>query len=189
MGKNKKSTIEIFDNFKNETIVVDSSEEWYFYNWVLEAKQLEIVIEYEYQPESFLLTEKAKYTPAFGKPKEKHLLAEHSYTADFYLKFDKKYGEKLSEFFKIDIDALDGVGNPEVWIDVKAGFNRFGGDRTFSINQKLVYDKHGVFVQKVVPLEMFEKLGAPEAAKLTIKTKKPTLKYAGLKSIKDAFEI
>lgn len=189
MGKNKKSTIEVYDYFKNETIVVDSAEEYYFYNWLLEAKKLNIVIEYEYQPKSFLLTNKAKYIPAFENPKmkEKHLLAEHSYTADFRFKIDRKYGSKISEYFKVDVKSLDSNGNPEIWIDIKGNFNRFGGDRSFSINQKLVYDKHGIYVQKVVPYDCFEKLGIPEAAKYTLKTKKPTLKYVGLKIINEIF--
>ena len=43
---------------------------------------------------------------------------------------------------------------------------------------------------KVVPEEMFSKLGRPEAAKYTVKTKKPTAKYAvGFKTLKDVFVV
>ena len=191
MGKNKRSTITIDDPIHGKTgYELDSAEEWYFYQWLIEAYKLGIVIDFEYQPASFQITEKFKYVPAFGNPKkkEKHLLADHEYTADFRITFDKKYGEKLSEYFKIPVEAINLQGNPNVWVDVKGGFNRFAGDRNFSIHQKLVWDKYRVYVQKVVPEELFKKLGVPDAAKYTIKTKKPTAKYAvGSKSVEETF--
>ena len=193
MRKNKKSTVTINDRIHGiDSVEIDSNEEYYVFNWVMDAHDLKIVKEFEYQPKEFLLTEKFKYVPAFGNPKqkEKHLLADHVYTADFKITFDKQFGEKLSEYFKIPIEAIDANGNAVVYMDVKGGFNKFGGDRNFSIHQKMVWDKYRIYVQKVVPEEMFKKLGVPEAAKYTIKTKKPTAKYAvGAKSLKETFEI
>ena len=184
MGKNKRSTVTFFDEIKNESVEVDSNEEWYFYSWLIECKKLGIVLDYEYQPKEFLLTEK------FGNPKkkEKHLLADHVYTADFRIVFNKLYGEKLSEYFKIPLEAIDTNGDAVVFVDVKGGFNRFAGDRNFSIHQKMMWDKYKIYVQKIVPEDLFKKLGTPEAAKYTIKTKRPTAKYAvGSKSVKEAF--
>ena len=190
MGKNKRSTVTFFDEIRNESVEVDSNEEWYFYSWLIECKKLGIVLDYEYQPKEFLLTEKFKYVPAFGNPKkkEKHLLADHVYTADFRIVFNKLYGEKLSEYFKIPIEAIDANGDAVVFVDVKGGFMMHGSDRTFSIHQKMMWDKYKIYVQKIVPEDLFKKLGTPEAAKYTIKTKKPTAKYAiGSKSIKETF--
>lgn len=190
MRKNKRSTVVFFDEIRNESIEVDSNEEWYFYSWLIECKKLGVVLDYEYQPKEFLLTEKFKYVPAFGNPKkkEKHLLADHVYTADFRIVFNSLYGEKLSEYFKIPIEAIDANGNVVVFVDVKGGFMMHGSDRTFSIHQKMVWDKYKTYIQKIVPEDLFKKLGAPEAAKYTIKTKKPTAKYAvGSKSVKEAF--
>ena len=190
MGKNKRSTVTFFDEIRNESVEVDSNEEWYFYSWLIECKKLGIVLDYEYQPKEFLLTEKFKYVPAFGNPKkkEKHLLADHVYTADFRIVFNKLYGEKLSEYFKIPLEAIDTNGDAVVFVDVKGGFNRFAGDRNFSIHQKMMWDKYKIYVQKIVPEDLFKKLGTPEAAKYTIKTKRPTAKYAvGSKSVKEAF--
>lgn len=190
MGKNKRSTVTFFDEIRNESVEVDSSEEWYFYSWLIECKKLGIVLEYEYQPKEFLLTEKFKYVPAFGNPKkkEKHLLADHVYTADFRIVFNKLYGEKLSEYFKIPLEAIDTNGDAVVFVDVKGGFMMHGSDRTFSIHQKIMWDKYKIYVQKIVPEDLFKKLGTPEAAKYTIKTKRPTAKYAvGSKSVKEAF--
>ena len=190
MGKNKRSTVTFFDEIRNESVEVDSNEEWYFYSWLIECKKLGIVLDYEYQPKEFLLTEKFKYVPAFGNPKkkEKHLLADHVYTADFRIVFNKLYGEKLSEYFKIPIEAIDANGDAVVFVDVKGGFMMHGSDRTFSIHQKMMWDKYKIYVQKIVPEDLFKKLGTPDAAKYTIKTKKPTAKYAvGSKSVKEAF--
>lgn len=193
MGKNKKSTVSIDDRIKGtKNVELDSAEEYYVYNWIMDAFELGIVKEYEYQPKEFLLTEKFKYVPAFGNPKakEKHLLADHVYTADFRIVFNRLHGEKLAEYFKIPIEALNANGDAVVYIDVKGGYNRFGGDRNFSIHQKMTWDKYKIYVQKVVPEEMFSKLGRPEAAKYTVKTKKPTAKYAvGFKSLKDVFVV
>lgn len=191
MGKNKKSTVTLEDYvYGKENVEVDSNEEYYVYHWIMEAYVAGIVKEYEYQPKEFQLTDKFKYIPAFGNPKqkEKHLLADHVYTADFRIVFNKSFGEKLSEYFKIPLEAIDANGDAVVYMDVKGGFNRFAGDRNFSIHQKMVWDKYKIYVQKVVPEELFKKLGTPDAAKYTIKTKKPTAKYAvGSKSVKETF--
>ena len=108
MGKNKKSTVTVDDYvYGKDSVEVDSNEEYYVYHWIMEAYVAGIVKEYEYQPASFKLTEKFRYVPAFGNPKqkEKHLLADHEYTADFKIKFNKLYGERLSEYFKIPLEA------------------------------------------------------------------------------------
>ena len=141
MGKNKKSTVTLKDYiYGKESVEVDSNEEYYVYHWIMEAYVAGIVKVYEYQPKEFQLTDKFKYVPAFGNPKkkEKHLLADHVYTADFRIVFNKLFGEKLSEYFKIPLEAIDANGDAVVYIDVKGGFMMHGSDRTFSIHQKIV---------------------------------------------------
>lgn len=162
MGKNKKSKIKIFDKNRGKDIDIDSVEEWSFYNWILELYDLGVVKKYEYQPESFNLVSDKKYIPLYNneKKKERSLLRSHEYTADFKVIFDKSYGELLSGYFKIDSGMVHG-NEIEIWIDVKGTFQRNGGDRAFSINQKLVYDKFGIYVQKTVPRDLFSILGVP----------------------------
>lgn len=174
MGKNKKSKFVFFDEFLNLNIEVDSQEEYQFYTWIIEAKKLNIVLDYKYQPESFLLTEKFSYVPLFNNPKnkEKHLLADHLYTADFKLVFNYKYGELLSKYFKISKNNLNSDGNIEVFIDVKGGFMNNGSGRSFSINQKMVYDKYKILINKLVPKDFFLKLGCPKKLFFTEKTHK-----------------
>lgn len=162
MGKNKKSIIEIIDPNLKQTVQLDSLEEWQMYNWVLELYELGVIKEYEYQPTEFQLTPKYTFVPAFNNPKKKAktLLQPHIYTADFRLVCDEKYGETLSKYFKISNEMIhDGVIT--LFLDIKGTFQKNGGARTFSINQKLVFEKYGVYVQKTVPQDLFPVLGVP----------------------------
>lgn len=162
MGKNKKSNIEILDPNFNQIIIVDSMEEWQVYNWVLELYELGVIKSYEYQPTEFQLTPKYTFVPAFNnsKKKSKTLLQPHIYTADFKLIFDEQYGELLSKYFKISNEMIqDEVIT--LYLDIKGTFQKNGGARTFSINQKLVFEKYGVYVQKTVPQDLFAVLGVP----------------------------
>lgn len=189
MGRNKKSNVEVLDEFTSTKVTVDSNEEYYIYQWAMECKKLGIIKEYVYQPESFHLTDKFTYVPLFGnvKCKEKHLLQDHIYSADFKFVFDMKYGEKLAQYFKIGQQSVNKDGDIEVWVDVKGTFQRFGGDRSFSINQKLVYDKHKIYVQKITPKECFAILGAPHAARYTIKKKSVSHVFDGYNYIETVF--
>lgn len=162
MGKNRKSELEIFDPNLNDVIHLDSMEEWQVYNWVLELFELGVLKKYEYQPPEFNLTSKYQYVPLFNNPKkrEKSLLQSHIYTADFKLEFPIQYGELLSKYFKIS-EQMVKDDSIILYLDIKGTFQKNGGARTFSINQKLVYEKYGVYVQKVVPQDLFKELGIP----------------------------
>lgn len=160
-GKNKKSTILYND------IAVDSLEEWHTFCWLDEAKELGIVKSYEYQPDEFKICQPVRYTPAFNNKKktDRALLQKHVYTTDFKIVFNAEYGEYLSKAFKISEAVLDADGTTfTVYIDVKGGFNRFGGDRLFSIHQKLVYEKFNIFIDKFVPKVAFKHLGIAKAS-------------------------
>ena len=67
----------------------------------------------------------------------------------------------------------------DAYIDVKGTFAKSDGGRSFSINQKWTYNKHGIYVYKLVPKDFFKLFGVPEACKLTAKTKKPRKMYLG----------
>lgn len=174
MGKNKKSKLIFFDENLNQNIEVDSQEEYQFYNWIIEAKKLNIILNYNYQPESFLLTEKTQYIPLFNNPKnkEKHLFAEHIYTADFKIVCDYKYGELLAKYFKLSTNNINSDGNIEIFIDVKGGFMSNDSGRSFSINQKLVFEKYKIYINKLIPKDFFLKLGCPTKLFYTEKTHK-----------------
>lgn len=191
MGKNKKSKLVYFDKFQNKDIEVDSVEEWQFYAWLVEAKDLGICIDFEYQPKPFLICEKQTYIPIVDNPKnkEKHLLAEHSYTCDFRFILDKKYINIYGKMFKTSRNDLDCNGNAIVYIDIKGGFNLHGGDRLMSIHQKLIKQKFDIYIAKIVPKDAFKILGVPHECRYTMKTKKISHVFDGYNFISTQFNI
>ena len=160
----------------------DSQEEIEFKMWLDEAIKAGLVCDNPiYQPEAYELSIKQtrtelKQLKTKVKKVEKHLLHPHKYTADFLIKLTYK-GEK-----KIPLTA-DTMGSAV--IDVKGSFNQFSGDREFSINQKWLFDKHGVYVNKVVPEKLFKATWCPQAARLTEKTRQIKKKYAKCKTIEE----
>ena len=156
---------------------VDSNEEWYTYAWVVELQQMGLIKDFEYQPECFALSPKFVYTPYTApgsKPmKERFLFHPHVYTADFKLTTfldSEKAVNYFSQVFKIDKgtvrkDPDTGRLVADIWLDVKGGWMR--QNEAFSINQKLVFEKHGVYINKFIPKQAFQKLGCPKLATQT----------------------
>lgn len=164
-GKNARSTVSV-DGYG-----FDSNEEADFYEWVKEAKGLGFVESFTYQPPSFVLF------PGLKDARGKHLVREHVYTADFKIDFsDAWVGFRRARGMKV----FDKFDEREVYVDVKGGYGRFGGDRCFSVNQKWTFSKFGVYVWKVKPLEFFKRTWVPEACRLTRKTGKVRARYASL---------
>lgn len=133
----------------------DSQEEIDFAMWIAEAAQAGYIEKVEYHPEPFLITDK-KTIPVEvqlktkSKTIDKHLLAAHTYQADFKIIFSPHFSEKFEH-------GLLSLKTPnEYWIDVKGVFNQNDAHRRFSVDQKLVYDKYGIFINKVVPQTFFK---------------------------------
>lgn len=186
----KKKIITIFDPETKAEIQLDSVEELQFYYWLLDAKKLGIVKSFDYHPESFKLTEKVSYVPVFNNPKrkEKFLLREHSYTADFKFILAKEFGEALSKAFMLSENNRNNSGDFEIYVDTKGTFMIGGTDRSFSINQKLVWEKYGIYVNKVVSKLFLQKYGCPAACKLTPKTKKPCQAFSACQGLEEVFK-
>ena len=167
MGKNARSNI-VVDGYN-----FDSNEELDFYYWVLEAKDYGFIDDFIYQPPSFVLY------PGYKNEKGKFIIREHIYTADFKIQFSDKWIQ-----FRKDnnIKVFDKFDEKTTFIDVKGGFNRFGGDRGFSINLKWVFAKYGIYIWKIKPFEFFhKKTWLPKKSICTRKTGKVRAKYAGVK--------
>ncbi len=169
-GKNARSTVSV-DGYG-----FDSNEEADFYEWVKEAKGLGFVESFEYQPPSFVLF------PGLKDERGKCVVREHVYTADFRICFSDAW----VEFRKAKgIKVFDKFDEKTVYVDVKGGYGRFGGDRCFSVNQKWTYAAYGVYVWKVKPPEFFKRAWVPEACRLTRKTGKVRTRYASLPSFRE----
>ena len=177
-NKGKKKPILFKDTVHNETVDVDSNEEWYTFGFLCELHQLGLIEDFVYQPESFPLTPKMMYKPFMLEPTkkkntEKFLFHPHIYTADFKVSAFVDSSKALMYFstvFKILEDSVrvrdDGRMIADIWMDVKGDWMRFGAD-SFSINQKLVYQAHGIYINKFIPRNAFQKMGAPHCAAVT----------------------
>ena len=187
-GKNRNAK-EISFEIDGHTFLLDSQEEWCMFNWVKEMKEHGLLIDYVYQPPAYELSPKYEYVPLWSKttkkpkaPQPKFLMHPHVYTADFQLKFDAnnvKLMEYLSQSFKIRVnDVKDGIVT--LVIDVKGTFMSNDGGRSFSINQKMMMMVHDVYVNKVVPKEMFKKLGVPKRCMTTMKSGKASKVFKGM---------
>ena len=186
MGKNKKSEI-VYNS-----VELDSNEELQFYYWLEEAKLNGLVEDFKYQPESYVLSEKVSFIKQVQKgkkvvDKEVTLLNGHIYSPDFNITFTDKFYDLYKKYtwdklFKL-IDEIKCI-----ICDIKGGFSRNGGDRSFSINQKWMYQKHGIYIVKIVPQDLFKLTWCPELAKLTPKKKQIVEKYKDCKSITQILE-
>ena len=198
-GKNRNAKEIPFD-IDGRTYMLDSNEEWCMFNWVKEMKEHGLLLDYIYQPPSYVLSpryEYSPYPPAVDKKKRhvdekyanvpkqfktKFLMHPHIYTADFKLVFDAsnlKLIEYLSQAFKIRIDDVKD-GKLELVIDVKGTFMSNDGGRSFSINQKMMMMVHNVYVNKFIPKEAFKKLGVPKRCLTTMKSGKASKVFKGM---------
>lgn len=165
----------------------DSGEEWQVFNWLQEAVAYGLVRDVVYQPKPFELAPRAsvevlKQMKTKTKKVDEFLFHPHKYTPDF--SFSCAYGYFSCAFRAIRV----GLYQPNVIIDVKGGFNRFGDPKQFSINQKWVWDKFGIYVEKVVPEKLFKKTWVPSVCRLTPKKRQPVKKYIGVPTIDEFLE-
>jgi len=161
----------------------DSEEEFHFAMWCREAQEAGYIQGITYQPPSYNLSPKQtrkELRPGRKKSKAitRHLLQPHSYTADFIVVPNSKMDNIKHGLVYHEHPILGGHTTRYYVIDVKGTFQMFDGARSFSINQKWVYDKLGVFVNKVVPVKFFKKTWVPRDAAFG-KSGRRLKKYAG----------
>ena len=195
MGKNKKSKIAEYSG-----ITFDSNEELIFFYWLEEAIYRGFIKYYVYQPDSYILSDDIFKVVLVIKKKKikkeiitslemvnKKIINGHIYSPDFKIEFSdlfldyykNKFYSSWSSVFK-NIDDL-GI----CIIDIKGTFARNGGERSFSINQKWVYQKYGVYINKIVPVDLFKNLWCPEKARYSPKKKLVVEKFKNFKNIND----
>lgn len=186
MGKNKRKQIPCFDAFHDVEVQCDSTEECDFIAWCSEMAQLKLIQDYVYQPSSFKLSDSIKYTTI--NKKQQVLLREHVYSPDFMVQFNPRASQLLCKQFKVPYESMN-LESFQAYVDVKGTYQKSDGGRSFSINQKWMYQMHGIYVLKVVPKDFFAICGCPDACRMTKKTNKPRKMFIGFKSIKEAFNI
>jgi len=158
-----------------------SDEEFWVYSWLKEAEQNNLVADIEYQPDPYELCPRAsvhieKRLKTKTKIVDKFLFHPHQYTPDF----DFIIVPEIAHLF-----TSPEFHTLRIIIDVKGSFNKWGDPKQFSINQKWVWDKFGIYVEKIVPEKLFKKSWVPEECRLTPIQKKPVKKYVGVKTISE----
>ena len=151
-----------------------------YFTWYLEELEAAgYVTEWTPQPRSYLLADKATYVwEKQLKTKIKDVeamipeLSEHIYTPDFEIVWAKKArdvfhtnlysGKKalvdcpfISDF---EIKPLEDVS----LIEIKPPKDRYNMIRVFGLNQRWMWQRHGIYVQKVVPDWLFKDSFVPE---------------------------
>lgn len=130
---------------KQRTDQFKSDEELYFSWWLDELKENCIIIRWEYEYSSYPLSPCVKQ---IVNGKTKTLLQEHSYTPDFHIVWNVSYKEKLG----IRLMEEDVLGS---LVDVKGGYSNNFNDMRFPLNQKWLYQKYGLYVNKIIPVSGF----------------------------------
>lgn len=155
----------VYDTRTGESVTLDSREELTTFRWLQNEPR---ILSFCYHPNTYLLTSKAVYTPldgATGLPAKKPrvLLNSHSYTPDFSITFPAS-DRRLVNFFKHPSYSGDGT-ICTILIDVKGAWNPHGGDREFSLNQKMMYALKGLYVFKFMPKKHLRLAGGRDASR------------------------
>jgi hypothetical protein len=155
----------------------DSKEELYFYWWALELIEAKLILNLQYHPKPFLLFDGLKILrheqlKTKIKNKEKIILSNHEYQADFLIYWNKKghrifYADSITDSPGTNvIHKVPFITNYNITknisfsvIDVKGTFNQNDAYRRFSIDQKWIYQKFNIYVQKIITHPSISKLG------------------------------
>jgi hypothetical protein len=189
-------------------ILMDSLEETYFAHWLDEAVSAGWVEKWLYVTKPFLVcpyvrlpymkTTKLK-TKIKTELKDFTLLHDLEYTPDFKVKWTQKGMNKFVSSIRgeeapnkyIDPKSLFFCGYYQIkdsslcsttWVEVKPTFDMHGKISKFSVLQKILWTFKGLFVDLIIPQDLFKETWMPEAIMEDFKyKKKPTGKNKGKK--------
>jgi len=167
MAKNKRKEVEY------NGVLYDSTEEVEFVYWLEDAVVLGLVEpDWIYQPITWTLAPPAKINierklKTKTRNETRTLYQQHVYTPDFLIKFTKKtFDICTGSIIPPSYSSFSYLRpNSGIYIDVKGSFNKT--KRSFSIDQKWVFSKYGVYVHEIVPKKLFIGTWVPELARYT----------------------
>lgn len=182
----KKQTIKYLN------MELDSKEEYEFIKWLEEASKNGFIKEWQYKPVVWEITPKVTYPvekqlKTKTKIVDKFLLHPLTYEPDFRIEFNDSF------FFVFGKDVLTNIKKQvfedgsmlgtiniatDIWIDVKGTFNQQDAHRRFSVIQKVIFDKKGIFVNMVIPEKFFKKTWVPLACAFMKNRIEPTRRKA-----------
>lgn len=172
-----------------EKIYFDSSEEIQFWHWCEDMKEIGLIDNFTYHPDALELSPAypAAWTYDTKGKVGKTLLKPHVYSPDFIIDINQAFIDKLGLKLIKKYFYVDDIANlpAKVYIDVKGTFNNHSGDRILSLNRKWVYRVHKVYINKVVPKDLFKDTFVPERELVSPKRGKPRTMFDGFPLLKD----
>jgi len=160
-------------------IAWESYEELYFLYWIYELKDKEYVYSIQRAP-SFGLSQGLSSTylerlKTKTKERTQKILEEHSYNPEFLILWNQKAVEEkiiwqLPSVPKYQKQIIaqrhkDSSNQPaQYWhslIEVKPIWDHQNMTRLFKLNQKWMWDKHGIFVNLIFPKRLFQATFTP----------------------------
>ena len=143
-----------------------SKEEEYFYWWLDELIERNIVAAFKYQPKPFILSDPVsisyqKQLKTKVKTVDISFLQDHTYQADFLFYWNPEYHGRIFIGYEDLLDChinkyplIANFSNQKKCyysvVDVKGTYNQNDAWRRFSIEQKWVFQKYGIYVQKII---------------------------------------
>jgi len=157
-----------------------SGEELWFKYWLDELEQAKLVYDVQYEPEKLVLSEKIIYETFSDMNMIKQVSipnSGHTYRPDFVF---RTASEKVIDMFHAP--DYNGIGY-KVYTDIKGNFSRFADSECFPIKQTWIYQRYNIWVNKVIPDELFKKTFVPDKLRCSPKTGKPLPKYKTCKTL------
>jgi len=160
-----------------------SAEELFFSYWLKELENENLVSDIQYEPHSIVLCEKAKYDmlKIMKNGKEKKVTVSipysgHTYTPDFLFNSDS---EQVRSLFHIPDKGKT------IHVDIKGGFSLHADKEAFPIKQSWIFEKYGIWINRVIPDKLFKATFVPEKVRYSPLTDNPLPKYRNAKTLKD----
>lgn len=155
----------------------NSKEEYHFAQWLEELKKEGLVVSYEYEPPSFILSDEAfvnynKELKTKQKSVKYKLLRSLSYTTDFKVvwsdKADGLLTYKKNGVYKNSPSNLIHVDDDNTsYIEIKPSFDANNMTRHVKVKIAWVYQKYGTLVQIIKPYKLFKRTFFPDVYKYT----------------------
>jgi len=182
VGKSLENVMNLGEMTPDDQVeLLASNEEKWFYLWAIEAQNAGLIRNLDVQPDSWELIPRqsvqiteTKITRG-GKEtettKDKFLFHPHKYTADYAFFIDKYFTDAFWPH------------TGYIVVDTKGDYMTRGSTAEFSINQKLMLQIHGIYVNKIIPSDLFKKTWVPVRCRYTPVKKDEKKLFEGLPGI------
>lgn len=157
-----------------KSIEWESFEELAFLYWAFELKNQGYIKSIRRSP-SFLLSDSMVHDfvvqmKTKSKPASELVMHGHSYTPEFIIEWERKAFDKIvchiNKQERYDTPFIAQTVSADMtklssFVEIKPLFDQNNMERLFRINQKWMWQKHGIYVNLIKPQELFKKTFTP----------------------------